>query len=109
MSLADAAVVVAVNALQDVFGDLGTFTAPPAAPVSCRIILSRQDEAISFGGLETQVRVPGWRAELPQHAVPTRPRVGTDTITVGAVTYAIRDVATDVERSVWVLDVIEAP
>jgi hypothetical protein len=97
----------AVETLLVVFADDGTFTAPPADPVVCRIIKSRQDDVVSFGGLTTDVRAPGWRMDVPQADVPTRPRVGVDTVTLDGTTYAIRDVAEDVEQQIWVLDTIE--
>ena len=107
MSLADAAVFQAVHALASIYGDAGAYTRPPAGPVPCRIIVSRQDDAVAFGSQDTQVRVPGWWAEVLQEEVPTRPRKN-DTLTLGLLTYRIRDVQEDVERASWRLDIIEA-
>lgn len=97
----------ALTAVHATFGESTTFTAPPADPIAITAVWSRVDEAVSFGGLDTQARVPGWRVDVTQEAVATRPRVGTDTLTRGGTTYRIRDVQEDVERTVWVLDVIE--
>lgn len=107
MGVFAAAATSAVEALSTVFGDETIYSAPPSDPATILAVWSRVDDAVSFGGLDTQVRAPGWRVDIAQQVVPTRPRVGTDTLSRGAVTYQIRDVREDVERTSWVLDVSE--
>jgi len=89
------------------FGVDGFFTAPPAAPVAVRIIFARRDEAVELG-FPVEVRAPGWEAHIPKATVPERPRADIDLLDAGGTTYRIRDVAEDVERTDWRLDVIEA-
>ena len=95
---------VAVDALFSSFGEGGAFTAPPSAPVACSVIRSRHDPVVNLPGFETAVRSPGWRADVRQTEVPTRPRPGTDTVTIAATVYEITDAEEDEERTVWRLD-----
>jgi hypothetical protein len=108
MSASTAAFAVAATTLHAVFGDVVQYVAPPAAAVDVTVVKRRVDEAIGFGGLETQVRAAGWQWDVEQSLIPTRPRVGTDYFVAGAVTYRIRDVQDTAERTIWVLDVSEA-
>ena len=84
----------------------GFFTAPPAAAVAVRIIFARRDEAVELG-FPVEVRAPGWAAWISKALITTRPRVDVDYVTAAVVDYRIRDVAEDVERTAWALDVIE--
>jgi hypothetical protein len=59
---------------------------------------------VYFAGMQTQVRAAGWEAHVRQSDVPTLPRVGIDTLTVGATVYQIRDASEDVIEPRHVLD-----
>jgi len=83
------------------------FTAPPAAGIPVTIYRGRHDPIIDFPGFQNTARAAGWEAHLRQTEVPTVPRKGTDTLTIGALTYGIRDVFEDTERTEWVCDLIE--
>lgn len=104
MSLFAIAALRAVNVAFGVCAEDGTFTAPPAAAIAIRLIRSRQDPVSVLSQFEVPVRSPGWRAEVRQSQVPTRPRPNVDTVTVGATTFTIQDVEEDEERTVWRLD-----
>jgi hypothetical protein len=96
----NAAQVVAV--LATTYGDAGTLNGVPVV-----LIVARVDPIIDFPGFSTQVRSPGFRAEVRQAEYPTRPQKG-DAVVIPAGqfagSYAVKDVAEDGERLQWTLD-----
>lgn len=93
-----------INNNRDV-GEAGIYVAGPASPsVPVRVIRARHDPVVSFPGLETAARSPGWEVWLLQADVPTRPVPNVSTIMLGATTYTILDVQEDVERTAWQCD-----
>jgi hypothetical protein len=84
----------------------GVFSAPPTPGVTVRVILHRHDERLLDYGEGPGVTNPGLRAEMKVSQVPNRPRVGTDTLTVGSTTYQIREVTqtTDPDALTWQCD-----
>lgn len=106
MSLFTTQAAAAVSTLHAVFGEAATYTAAPAAPVSCTAILSYRDEAVGMAGFTTEVRAPGWEVRLAKREITTRPpRGATITITATSVVLAVQDVHEDAERTEWVCDV----
>src|SRR5215468_10920772 len=87
--------------------EAATFTAPPQPAVAVTVYRARRDPILDFPGFETTARAAGWEAHVRQAEIQVVPQKGTDTLTIGPVTFAIRDVSEDVERTEWVLDLIE--
>jgi hypothetical protein len=92
----------AVDTLVQVYGEPATLNGVPVS-----IVFGRQDPIIDFPGFVTQVRSPGLRGEVRQAEYAPRPAKG-DAVScldgIYAGTYAVADVAEDVERTQWVLD-----
>jgi hypothetical protein len=85
----------------------GAFSAPPGLlNVPVRVILHRHDERLLDFGDGAGARNPGVKADLLVREVPTKPRVGVDTLTVGGTLYQIRDVnqTTDPDALTWQCD-----
>lgn len=95
-----------VSILHVTFGEAATYS-NGGAPLPCSVILSYHDEVAPLAGFDSEVRAPGWEAQLKQAEVPTRPPRGeTITLTETGQVFTIRDVQADIERAAWVCDVI---
>lgn len=93
---------VVASVLAATYGDAGTLDGVPVV-----LIVARVDPIIDFAGFSTQVRSPGFRAEVRQVEFPTRPVKGMAVVvTAGAFagSYVVKDVAEDGERLQWTLD-----
>lgn len=92
--------------------EAGVYVAVGGGSASVRVVRTRNDPQID--GLDLKVRHAGWRLELLQADVPTRPTAGAtaataDQLTVAGTTYYVRDVEEDEQRTVWRCDVMEVP
>jgi hypothetical protein len=100
--------VTALSAtVASVFGDSALFTAQGGTAISVIAVCAYHNDAVGLGPFEIDVRSPGHEARIGQATLGTRPAKG-DTLQILAGphlgTYALKDVAEDLERSEWICD-----
>ena len=72
-----------------------------------RAVLAFHNDAVGLGPFDMDVRAPGHEARIGQALLPTKPAVGdTLEVTTGrhVGTYSVKDVAEDLERADWLVD-----
>lgn len=112
MSFAEQARSIAAVAFRQ-FGRDATFTAPPAGPIPCRVILRRHDPSTRIGPqFQTEVFPGGWGLSALQEEITLRPP-GEDEddtqqsfFTIDGDQLLVRTAQEDAWRTQWLCDVV---
>jgi hypothetical protein len=96
-----------VPVLATIYGDDCLYTPAGGAALAVRAVCAFHNDAVSLGPFDMDVRAPGHEARVGQALVPTKPAIGDgfQVLTGRHVgTYTIKDIAEDLERAEWLVD-----